>query len=464
MRDHRHHSSASRRDAIRAGLGAAIALAGLPNALPAFDDSTAGTRARPYLDAALRAERWIRKTRIETSNGVTWPAIGVDPTTVQDDLYSGSPGVVLFLLELHAATRDRTFLDEACAGADFLMFRRSARSSADPGFYSGLAGTAFTLSSVYDSSRNPKYRDAAAACVAAIRASARPAGAGLAWNDTTDIISGASGTGLYLLDASRSLEDAAALDVAVKAGRWLMERARREQTGRSWAMDSSFPRRMPNFSHGTAGVAYFLASLHAATGERAFLDAAIDGARYLESIARCEGDSCLVYHHDGGGEQLFYLGWCHGPAGTARLFHQLAAVTKDAEWSEWEGRASRGILSSGIPEVRTEGFWNNVGQCCGNAGVAEFFLERHRATGDPRELAFAKRMTADLLARATPDADGLEWIHAENRVSPSELTAQTGWMQGAAGIGALLLHLDGLDRGRLPSIVFPDSPYRRPTS
>ena len=36
----------------------------------------------------------------------------------------------------------------------------------------------------------------------------------------------------------------------------------------------------------------------------------------------------------------------------------------------WVGRGARGISSSGIPERRTAGFWNNVSVCCGNAGVA----------------------------------------------------------------------------------------------
>ena len=50
-------------------------------------------------------------------------------------------------------------------------------------------------------------------------------------------------------------------------------------------------------------------------------------------------------------------------------------------------------------------------------------------------------------------------MQAENRVSPADTAAQTGWMQGAAGVGAMLLHLDAAVRGdrRLRAVVFPDS-------
>jgi len=135
--------------------------------------------------------------------------------------------------------------------------------------------------------------------------------------------------------------------------------------GTKWAMTPANPTRLyPNFSHGTAGVAYFLATLHQATGEPAFLEAALDGARYLLTVAHTDGDVCLVFHHEPEPEglELFYLGWCHGPAGTARLFHRLAEIDDGAEWRAWVGRAANGIRQSGIPQARPPGFWQNVGR------------------------------------------------------------------------------------------------------
>ena len=116
-------------------------------------------------------------------------------------------------------------------------------------------------------------------------------------------------------------------------------------------------------------------------------------------------------------------------------------------------------MQSGIPEKETPGFWNNVSQCCGSAGVAEFFLSLHRVTGDRTYVDFSKRVTAQLLSKATRDREGMRWIQAEHRVRPELLIAQTGYMQGAAGIGMLLLHLDSFQRAKKASINFPDSPF-----
>ncbi len=122
-------------------------------------------------------------------------------------------------------------------------------------------------------------------------------------------------------------------------------------------------------------------------------------------------------------------------------------------------KSANAILTSGIPEQRTPGFWNNVSQCCGSAGVAQFMLDFYGVTRDPKHLEFAQKMTADLLARATRDDHGTRWIQAEHRIRPGLLVAQTGYMQGAAGIGMWLLRMDGLDRKRAPFVRFPDSPW-----
>jgi hypothetical protein len=72
---------------------------------------------------------------------------------------------------------------------------------------------------------------------------------------------------------------------------------------------------------------------------------------------------------------------------------------------------------------------------------------------------FAWKMTQDLLQKGTAKERGIKWIQAENRKNPEQVVAQTGYMQGAAGVGILLLHWMELtqENGRL--IHFPDDPY-----
>lgn len=412
---------------------------------------------RPYLKDALEAARWIRSSAIQAEQGVAWPADPRDPKSVGTDLYNGTPGVVLFFLEAYRSTGDQSYLKDARAGADYLLAKPSEEK--ETGFYEGIAGIAFVLEETFKATLEDKYRQGMLNCLRLLRKRAVKAGSGIEWGDTTDIISGSAGTGLFLLYAAKELKDSSAHELAILAGRRLTELGRPEAGGRKWAMNARFPRLMPNFSHGTAGVAYFLATLYAETKKKEFLDAAMAGARYLQAVAKTDGDVCLIFHNEPDGKDLYYLSWCHGPAGTARLFYRLYQITGDRTWMDWVKKAARAEMKSGIPEKQTPGFWNNVSQCCGSAGVAEFALSLHRITGDREYLDFARRVTVNLLSRATRNESGLKWIQAEHRVKPDLLVAQTGYMQGAAGIAAWLLHLDAFERGKKASIVFPDSPF-----
>ena len=460
----------SRRDTVRLCLSAGAALSVLPRRLLAEWQRELGrgsSLARPYLEAALRAEHWIRSTAITTPIGRSWPCTPGDAKRGQPErsFYSGAPGVTLGYVELFRHTGEQRFLREAEAGALELASTIPAAGApvSEPGLYEGLAGHVFVLREVHRLTGRKALYAAAQTGAKALAAAAQQSTSGVAWNEVTDIISGSSGIGLTLL-ALRDLLGDEALELARLAGDRLLTLAKPVAEGqRKWLMDPSFPREMPNFSHGTAGVAYFLATLAQQGGEPKHLEAAKDGARYLRSIAVPGGaggasSGTVIRHHDGDGAELFYLSWCHGGAGTARLWERLYAADGDPAWLANEEAGARGIIAQGVPEQRTAGFWNNISQCCGNAGVAEYFLSRYERTRDPADLAYARRQADDLLQRGTSEGETERWIQAENRVSPQEVAAQTGWMQGAAGVAVLLLHLDAALQGtRLQRLKLPDA-------
>ena len=430
-------------------------------ALAAFcltGNSVCGATGRPFLAAAEKAAAWIRAVGVKTPQGMDWPADPKDPKWVNSTLYAGAPGVVLFLLEAHRVTHDKRYLDEARSGADALI--AAASDETGMGLYEGLSGILLALEETSKASGDPKYHAAFVSGLKRIAAAALGKGQGVEWGPVTDIISGSAGTGLFLIYAYHETKDRAWLDLAAGAGTRLIELGRPESGGLKWAMDPSFPRLMPNFSHGTAGIAYFLAELYGETKDRQFLDAALSGAKYLLSVAKTEGDTCLIFHNEPDGRELYYLGWCHGPVGTARLFYVLSEATGDKSWLDWVRREANALVQAGIPDKETPGFWNNDGICCGLAGVGEFFLDLGLAMNDASYRAFAERVAARVLAKATVEDGRMSWLQAEHRVRPELLVAQTGYMQGAAGIGMFLLRVDEAARGTKRGVVFPDTPFR----
>ncbi len=414
---------------------------------------------RLYLDAAESAAAWVRAYGVRTPEGLSWPAVPGEPESVALNLYGGTPGVVLFFLQAYYSTGKVAYIRDAREGADFLLSRMAGVDGA--GLYDGLSGIAFALEETYRATGNEKYRQGFSACLGRIKDAAVETGAGVDWGSTTDIISGAAGTGLFLIYSYHETKDQTWLDLAARAGARLAELGRPENGGLKWAMDPDFPRLMPNFSHGTAGIAYFLAALYKETNNKNMLDAALAGAKYLLSVAKTEGDTCLVFHDEPDGRDLYYLGWCHGPVGTARLFYLLYEVSGDEAWLGWVRKSANALLQSGIPEEETPGFWNNAGICCGLAGVGEFFLDLSKAFKDRNYLEFVKRVSARLLAKASVENGKMSWVQAEHRTRPNFLLAQTGYMQGAAGVGTFLFRLAAAGRAKTRRVVFPDTPFSR---
>jgi hypothetical protein len=101
-----------------------------------------------------------------------------------------------------------------------------------------------------------------------------------------------------------------------------------------------------------------------------------------------------------------------------------------------------------------------VCQCCGTAGVFDYFTSLYVATGEPAYLDYARR-TADVTASRETNLDGKgnRWYQAWTRTKPGEVTAETGYMIGAAGVGSAYLHLHLAETGQYQAILFPDNPF-----
>ena len=438
-----------------------------------------------YLEAAEQALAYVDSLRVDVAppvagvpSRVKWRHSDDADAPADRSLYYGSAGIVLALLEHHALTGSVASRDLAVAAGQEMvewlgtvMARGQALSVS---LASGWPGYAFTLAELAVATGRSDFRDVAAECLVRLRAQATTLGNGIGWiepmpfseitgmtgdREIFDQSVGAAGAGLGLLHAHRLGLHADSLAWARQVGARLLEVAEPDPAGLRWTMmaDMPFPFTAPNFAHGGAGVAYFLAQLFTTTGEARFLDAAIAGANYVLSRGTPVGDDgLLVCHTEEARTPIYYLGTCHGPAGTGRTFMLLSDLTGDAIWRGHAERLLRGVRALGAPEQRSKGFWNNHGQCCGDAGIGDFALLMWRRTGDAAHLELARRCADVLLAQGSAQGAGRCWRHAEHRDDPAFVQAQAGYMQGAAGIASFLMHLQGCIDGRPVKLALPD--------
>jgi lantibiotic modifying enzyme len=374
------------------------------------------------------------------------------------------PGVVAFFAHLANASKDPQWMEKAELGRQYLAAQSSRNAErVGAGLYTGFAGLGATFMSVMSVDPNVAgWSRSARKAASEVAIRAKHIDDGAEWSTSNDIISGTAGIGLFLQQAALKWHDTSLADLSLKAGRRLLKTAVPAEGGLMWFPAGTSGANYPNFSHGTAGVAYFLATLYSTSKDQAFLDGAIAGAKYLDAVSTLRSGGRAIFHVTGGGEDRFYLSWCHGPAGTARLFERLFMITGEEKWRVWVDELTQWVLTSGAPEQPSAGYWNNISQCCGNVGIGQYCIDlfRHRRPPAAAALdALRARVLKNTMSRATDDEQGLRWVQAENRTQPTNLVAQTGFMQGAAGVGMFLLHLDAFSRKAPGPPAWPDSPW-----
>jgi lantibiotic modifying enzyme len=420
-------------------------------------------RADSPLTAAILAGRWIRSAAADDEHGRRWvanpdPRGGSAVTPEPWSLYSGAAGIVLFFLELAAATGHEAYLEDARAGA-----RRLAdtwREQDDLSLYHGLTGTMIALMEAGWVLGEDRFEAEARAIADLIVRRGRASAEGVSWS-RDPAQRGEGGIMLGLLRAATHLGVPAYEEAAVEAG---LRIARLPVPGHRFGDCADLPvdAVTPGFLAGTAGTAFLLARLYGVTGDERFMFAARSGADFVRQISVVTGACAVVPHHVPQARGLHYLGFCSGSAGVARMFYELYRVGGDAGDLDWVQRLAHGIVKSGVPHRRTEGYWNVACQCCGTAGLIELFVGLWAATGQVSHLEYARTLASDLIGRASDhDGRGYRWYQAYRRLRPGEVTADTGYMVGAAGIGAALLHLDAAGQAEQSRrvILLPDNPF-----
>jgi lantibiotic modifying enzyme len=310
---------------------------------------------------------------------------------------------------------------------------------ADDGVFTGWAGVAVALRAWSRATGDEAAAEAAAQVTAQIAGRVLAAADGPA--GCTDIISGDAGILLALIaDGSATAARAA----HALAGR-LVAAAEPGPDGLHWRMTADWPYIMPGSSHGTAGTAYALA----AAGQ------ALDRADLLDAARRGAGTLLAIGQHDDGwavpvavpprptGLAVMY-GWCHGAAGTVRLFVLLDEIDPQPRWRRAIDGCIQALRDSQLPLRLYPGYWDNLARCCGTAGVGQLLLDRYQATGDRALLDWAGTLAADVVGRAVITPQGIAWSNTEHTATPPELPPQPGFMQGAAGIAGWLARLHAL--------------------
>ena len=401
-----------------------------------------------YIELSRSALRWVTDAAVPAGGGVWWPEDVTPGAERADDIYRGTAGVLIALAE--ARLTGLTEFDEVARRAagrlrwtiDHCLEWIAAQPPANQdtevrwtGLYVGLAGHAVALQLWAQVSGDSQSLAAARAARQLLAEITREAPASTYY----DLISGEAGILVTLADEGATAESDAVAAIADR----LVEVAHWADGEPDWYMREGYSFVRPGFSHGAAGVAFALAKAGAALGRPDLIDVAVLAANRLVRQGT-RPDGTLLVPVKGAAttpDDQEHFGWCHGPTGTLRLFCLLDQLRPGEGWAGQAQACRRAVLASGLPARRFPGFWDNLGQCCGTAGVGEMAIDAYQQSADQRWLSWADTLARDLADRQTSDAAGVRWSHAEHTADPPELPPAFGWMQGAAGITGFLLRL-----------------------
>lgn len=436
--------------------------------------------AEKYLDAAKAAMNFINTRKRTDEEGIYWTladaAAGKPSYYDEICMYAGASGIICFLLSLYEDTQDAAYLDEAREAGCYLEYRwrkrRELKRNFSPyAFSTGWGGASFALLQMYLVTKDEHYRALVEEILDQAVRDAIPVkeGEGYYWSTYPGIV-GTAGTILVILNAAEKLGREDWKEFAVKAGRYFLTRGRDMGNGMICytGVDPTYfgagkDYIDPNFPMGTGGIGFLMLKLYEVSGKKEFLDAVKGVPEYMDTVAVKMRAGKLLPHALPDRPDLFYLGYCHGPAGTNRFYYELYKFSGDAKYRREIEELVKGLEATGAPEKRSAGYWNTENICCGTAGLLNMYLGLWAAFGEEHDLEYARRCAKVLMDTAVfeDDADGgqASWKFALDRVAPERLSTPIGFLDGAAGIGSVLLQMARAERGDFHTVRAVDDPF-----
>ena len=429
-----------------------------------------------FIGLARSGAAWLEENRKNDGDGPYWDYEPDASVFTGHAVFNGDSGIALAFLQLWQETKDQHYLDLAVEQAESLARLWEQHRLTDllqkglggleklPGsewsYYLGVVGPAYVILEVGRAVQRQQLIDAGISILDDAVQHGRHHD-GVYWSGFPGILldGGILVVLAWAYDVFGKQEYAASLEDGAK---FILSKAIKHDVGLSWRgfiLDEKHAdAEWPGFEFGTAGVGYALARVYQVTGNQEFLDAALEGARYLQSIAVPVGDGSLIPYTTLSPD-IFYLGNCHGPSGTSRLAQELFNVTKDEQYAQWRSSLYRGLVATGAPQQHSAGYWHTSTLCCGTAAIVHFGVGLWAATGEEQYREFALQAARQLAGEAFLEGKHAVWPDAFTRVEPTQVSSRTPYFVGIAGVIAVLVEAERLKRREAPTLRLPEDPY-----
>lgn len=416
----------------------ALSVAGADTAMASYAPSEPdGPVTRDeLLDAARAVGDRLDELALWGRESVAW--VGLRPiqerywnlSPVGPDLYSGLPGIALFLAYLGEVTGEPRYrrLAEGTLPTIRFQVENELWPRGTIGAFGGWGGLIYAYTHLGTLWDRPELHDQAEELAATLPDH-------VAEDDRFDVMDGAAGCLLSLLALHRVRPSEPTLSLATQCGDHLLAKAVPMPAGIGWPTPLG-PDPLTGISHGSGGIAWALLALADATGEARFREAGMAALAYERSLYSPEAKNWPDLR-EGEGPGSFICAWCHGAAGVGLSRLAVLPYLDDAE--------VRGEIDAALDTTVATGFGRNHSLCHGDLGNLDLLVLGGRLGMDRG--AEVERLGAVIV----------ESIRRHGWLCGVPLGVETpGLMAGLAGIGYGLLRVAAPDA--VPSILTLEPP------
>lgn len=207
-----------------------------------------------YLETAIQASNWISQYEIKEKDGKHWNespiengSASIEGLSLNTSFYTGAAGVGFFYLRLYQITKEERFLLNAKEAAAFIISQtkgidfyedireqikndKSSLAGMFLGYKTGPVGDALYLNSVYEVTGDKSYFDQAIKNIDILVYAAVKDEKGIYWSDVRDICADA-GAIIALIIFYKKTGNKRYLEAAIEAGRFIEQYGHEAVTG-----------------------------------------------------------------------------------------------------------------------------------------------------------------------------------------------------------------------------------------
>lgn len=398
--------------------------------------------------AAVEIGQRLRELAFPTGDGPAWLTLSrIDESawTMQvcgEDLYGGVPGIAYFLLYLGEVTGDSTATRLARTVLESAVKHASA-AAPGLGLHTGRAGLVHVLTHagvVFSDDSLLEEAERLAVTMETL----------VGTDEDLDVLDGSAGCILGVRALYRVRSSQRLLDLLVRCGERLVDRATEQPTGVGWHVRLAPAVPLAGLAHGAAGIAWALLELAELTGNQEFATTAWQGIGYERTLFSAERGNWRDLRTDRVGDPLsgsdddrvdgragdkFMASWCHGAPGIGLARFAVRGAAADPAVDQ--------EIRTALDTTVRVGFGGNHSLCHGDLGNLELLL-RAREVGLASDQDVQTQVHAVLAGLRRQPVCGLP--------IPAEVP---GLMLGLAGMGLSLLRAAD---SAVPSILVADPP------